>query len=99
MKGTKAVLRIVFCLTVIACVQQRAFAAGAAVTVDYRKPKQTIEGFGAGIPWVAGNINNFSAADQTTILNNLYSTTQPRAALFCVAVNTYRGQFNPAWGR
>ena len=51
MKGTKAVLRIVFCLTVIAGVQPTALAAGATVTVDYSKPRQTIAGFGASITW------------------------------------------------
>ena len=81
MKETKAILRIVLSLLVVACVHPRAEAASATVNVDYSKPKQTIEGFGAGIPWVAGNINNFSAVDQTTILDALYSTTKPSAAL------------------
>src|SRR5207245_927629 len=77
MKGTKAVLRIVFCLTVIAGVQPTALAAGATVTVDYSKPKQTIAGFGASITWLAGDLNNFSPANQTALLNLLYSTTLP----------------------
>jgi glucuronoarabinoxylan endo-1,4-beta-xylanase len=98
MEGTKAILRIVLSLLVVACIHSRAEAAGATVTVDYSKPKQTIEGFGASIPWVAGNINNFSAADQATILNALYSTTQPSAALSWVRVHTFMCQFNPSSG-
>src|SRR5205809_6690774 len=51
-------------------------AGSATVNVDFGSPLQAIEGFGAGIPWVAGNLNNFSASDQTRILDAIYSTTQ-----------------------
>jgi glucuronoarabinoxylan endo-1,4-beta-xylanase len=72
--------------------------ASVTVTVNFGQPLQTIQGFGASIPWVAGNLNNFSAADQTTILNALYSTTQPSAALSWVRVHTFMCQFNPSHG-
>ena len=88
----------VFALLVGGAWHTVAAAGGATVTVDYSKPKQTIEGFGAAIPWVAGNINYFSAADQSTILDALYSTTKPSAALSWVRVHTFMCQFNPSSG-
>jgi glucuronoarabinoxylan endo-1,4-beta-xylanase len=96
MKNT--ILQIAVFALLVGSAWQRVAAATATVTVDYSKPKQTIEGFGAGIPWVAGNINNFSAADQTTILDALYSTTKPSAALSWVRVHTFMCQFNPSSG-
>src|SRR5688500_1926453 len=72
--------------------------ASATVNVDFGQPLQAIQGFGASIPWVAGDLNSFSAADQTTILNALYSTTQPSAALSWVRVHTFMCQFNPSQG-
>ena len=61
---------------------------GVTVNVDFSKPKQTITGFGASITWIANDFHNFSAADQTTILNSLYSTTSPSAGQ-----PTQRGSF------
>jgi glucuronoarabinoxylan endo-1,4-beta-xylanase len=87
-------------LLICACAIQL-YAAGpgsATVTVNFGQPLQTIQGFGASIPWVAGNLNNFSAADQTAILNALYSTTQASAALSWVRVHTFMCQFNPSQG-
>jgi glucuronoarabinoxylan endo-1,4-beta-xylanase len=98
MKGTKAVLRIVFCLTVTAGVHERAEAAGSTVTVDYSKPKQTIAGFGASITWLAGDLNNFSPANQTALLNALYSTTLPSAGLSIIRAGSMLCQFNPSPG-
>ena len=81
MKRTNAVLAILSSLFVMGSVPQRVLAAGATVTVDYSQPKQTIAGFGASITWLAGDLNSFAPADQTTILNALYSTTTPSAGL------------------
>jgi glucuronoarabinoxylan endo-1,4-beta-xylanase len=72
--------------------------ASATVNVNFGQPLQAIQGFGASIPWVAGDLDKFSAADQTTILNALYSTTQPSAALSWVRVHTFMCQFNPSQG-
>jgi glucuronoarabinoxylan endo-1,4-beta-xylanase len=71
---------------------------GVTVNVDFSKPKQTITGFGASITWIANDFHNFSATDQTTILNALYSTTSPSAGLSWIRIGTMLCQFNPASG-
>jgi len=68
------------------------------VTVDYSKPKQTIAGFGASITWVAGDINGFAPADQTAILDALYSTTTPSAGLSIIRAGSMHCQFNSSAG-
>jgi glucuronoarabinoxylan endo-1,4-beta-xylanase len=73
-------------------------AAPATITVDYTKPKQTIAGFGASITWVAIDLKNFAAADQTTILNALYSTSIPSAGLSIVRAGSMLCEFNPSPG-
>ena len=98
MKGTKTILTIVLSLTIIAGIHETAHAAGATVTVDYGKPKQTIAGFGAAITWVAGDINGFAPADQTTILDSLYSTTTASAGLSIIRAGSMLCQFNPSAG-
>jgi glucuronoarabinoxylan endo-1,4-beta-xylanase len=73
-------------------------AGPSTTTVDFASPKQTVAGFGASITWIAGDINQFSAAQQTDILNKLYSTTQPSAGLSYVRGGTFLCEFNPAPG-
>jgi glucuronoarabinoxylan endo-1,4-beta-xylanase len=68
------------------------------VTVDYSKPKQAIAGFGASITWVAGDLNSFAPADQTAILDALYSTTSPSAGLSIIRAGSMLCQFNPSAG-
>jgi glucuronoarabinoxylan endo-1,4-beta-xylanase len=71
---------------------------GATVTVDYSKPLQTIQGFGASITWIAADLPNFAPADQTTILDALYNTNVPSAGLSWIRVGTMLCQFNPSAG-
>ncbi len=73
-------------------------AASASISVDYTRPKQTITGFGASITWLASDLNNFSAADQTAILNTLYSTTGPSAGLSIIRAGSMLCEFNPSPG-
>jgi O-glycosyl hydrolase len=79
-----------------------AFAArgggGTTVTVDFSKPLQTIEGFGAAITWVAQDLPNFSSTNQTAILDALYNTNVPSAGLSWIRVGTMLCQFNPSSG-
>jgi glucuronoarabinoxylan endo-1,4-beta-xylanase len=77
---------------------QIAFAAGATVAVDYSKPKQTLSGFGAAVTWVANDLQFFSPASQTAILDALYNTNMPSAGLSWVRVGTMLCQFNPSSG-
>src|SRR5690348_2055577 len=98
MQRSHAVFTILFSLVVIACGQQRALAAGATVTVDYSQPKQTIAGFGASITWLAGDLNNFAPADQTAVLDALYSTTKPSAGLSIIRAGSMLCEFNPSAG-
>ena len=71
---------------------------GATVNVDYSQPKQTLSGFGAAITWVANDLQNFSAANQTAILDTLYNTNAPSAGLSWIRVGTMLCQFNPSSG-
>lgn len=73
-------------------------ASGPTVTVDFSQQKQTIEGFGASITWVAQDLPNFSAANQTAILDALYNTSVPSAGLSWIRVGTMLCQFNPSSG-
>ena len=75
-----------------------ASAGSASVNVDFSQPKQTLSGFGAAITWIANDFHNFSAANQTTILNALYNTNGPSAGLSWVRVGTMLCQFNPSAG-
>src|SRR4030095_12414847 len=73
----KASLQRLLALLLIGVFSQQLYAANATVIVDYNQRKQTLAGFGASITWIASDLQNFSAADQTAILNTLYSTTSP----------------------
>lgn len=82
----------------LAAVAPTAHAATATVTVDYSKPKQTISGFGAAITWLAGDLNNFSAANQTAILDTLYNVNVPSAGLSIIRTGSHLCEFNPSPG-
>src|SRR5206468_7209137 len=97
MKGTSAVFTTLFSLLLISSAQM-AFAAGATVTVDYNQPKQTLSGFGASITWLAGDLNSFTPADQSIILDSLYSTTEPSAGLSIIRGGSMLCEFNPSAG-
>ncbi len=73
-------------------------AATANVTVDYSQPKQTLAGFGGSITWTANDLSNFSAADQTAILDDLYNTSMPSAGLSIIRAGSMLCQFEPSAG-
>jgi len=73
-------------------------AANVTVNVDYNNARQTFEGFGASVTWVANDLDKFSAAKQTQILDLLYDASKPGAALSWVRVGTFLCDFNPAPG-
>ena len=73
-------------------------AANVTVNVDYNNPRQTIEGFGAAATWVANDIDAFSPAKQTQILDLLYNTSQPGAGLSWVRVGSFLCNYNPSPG-
>jgi glucuronoarabinoxylan endo-1,4-beta-xylanase len=73
-------------------------AANVNVNVDYNSPRQTFEGFGASVTWTANDLDKFSAARQTQILDLLYKTSQPGAALSWVRVGSFLCQYNTAPG-
>jgi len=73
-------------------------AANVSVNVDYTSQRQTIEGFGASVTWVANDIDSFSPAKQTQIFDLLYNTSQPGAGLSWVRVGSFLCDFNPAPG-
>jgi glucuronoarabinoxylan endo-1,4-beta-xylanase len=73
-------------------------AANVTVNVDYNNPRQTIEGFGASATWVANDIDAFSPAKQTQILDLLYNTSQPGAGLSWVRVGSFLCNYNPSPG-
>lgn len=100
MRVRSLLLQVVLFAVVLSLVQSM-FAAGrggTTVTVDFSKPKQTISGFGAAITWVANDFQNFSAANQTAILDALYNTSVPSAGLSWIRVGTMLCQFNPSSG-
>jgi glucuronoarabinoxylan endo-1,4-beta-xylanase len=71
---------------------------GTTVTVDFAQPRQTIDGFGASITWVANDLGSFAPADQSAILDALYNPNAPSAGLSWVRVGTMLCQFNPSPG-
>jgi glucuronoarabinoxylan endo-1,4-beta-xylanase len=73
-------------------------AGPVTVTVDYNQPKQTVDGFGAAITWIAGDLNQFSPTQQTDLLNKLFSTDHPGAGLSYIRGGTFLCEFNPAPG-
>jgi glucuronoarabinoxylan endo-1,4-beta-xylanase len=73
-------------------------AANVTVNVDYNNPRQTIEGFGASATWVANDIDAFSPAKQTQILDLLYNTSQPGAGMSWVRVGSFLCNYNPSPG-
>lgn len=73
-------------------------AANVTANVDYNGPRQTVEGFGASATWVANDLDKFTAAKQTQILDLLYKTSQPGAALSWVRVGSFLCNFNPSPG-
>lgn len=85
-------------LLVLATTPTASAAGATTVTVDFSKQLQTIEGFGAAITWVAQDLPNFSAANQTAILDALYNTSVPSAGLSWIRIGTMLCQFNPSSG-
>jgi len=73
-------------------------AANVTVNVDYNSPRQTIEGFGASVTWVANDLDSFSPAKQTQILDLLYNTSQASAGLSWVRVGSFLCNYNPSPG-
>ena len=73
-------------------------AANVTVNVNYNSPQQTLEGFGASVTWVANDIDSFSPAKQTQILDLLYKTSQPSAGLSWVRVGSFLCNYNPSPG-
>ncbi|HEV2861520.1 MAG TPA: glycoside hydrolase family 30 beta sandwich domain-containing protein [Pyrinomonadaceae bacterium] len=73
-------------------------AAGVTVNVNYNSPRQTVEGFGASATWVANDLDKFSAAKQTQILDLLYDAAKPGAGLSWVRVGSFLCDFNPSPG-
>lgn len=73
-------------------------AANVSVNVDYNSPRQTVEGFGASVTWVANDLDSFSPAKQTQILDLLYNTSQPGAGLSWVRVGSFLCNYNPSPG-
>lgn len=73
-------------------------AANVTVNVDYTNQRQTIEGFGASATWVANDLDAFSPARQTQILELLYDTSKPSAGLSWVRVGSFLCDYNPSPG-
>ena len=73
-------------------------AANVTVNVNYDSPQQTFEGFGASATWVANDLDKFSPAKQTQMLDLLYDPSKPGAALSWVRVGSFLCDFNPAPG-
>ena len=73
-------------------------AANVTVNVNYNSPQQTFEGFGASATWVANDIDKFSPAKQTQMLDLLYDPSKPGAALSWVRVGSFLCDFNPSPG-
>src|ERR1051325_4787881 len=73
-------------------------AANVTVNEDYNAPRQTLEGFGASVTSPADALDKFSAARQTQILDLLYKTSAPGAALSWVRVGSFLCQYNTAPG-
>ena len=73
-------------------------AANVTVNVDYTNTRQTVEGFGASATWVANDLDAFSPAKQTQILELLYDTSKPSAGLSWVRVGSFLCDYNPSPG-
>ena len=73
-------------------------AANVSVNVDYTNQRQMVEGFGASATWVANDLDSFSPATQTQILDLLYKTSQPGAGLSWVRVGSFLCNYNPSPG-
>ncbi len=73
-------------------------AANVTVNVNYNSPRQTVEGFGASATWVANDLDKFSPAKQTQILDLLYDTSKAGASLSWVRVGSFLCDFNPSPG-
>src|SRR5215213_10171538 len=73
-------------------------AANVSVNVDYTSPRQTVEGFGASVTWIANDLDSFSPARQTQILDLLYNTSQPGAGLSWGRVGSFLCNYNPSPG-
>jgi glucuronoarabinoxylan endo-1,4-beta-xylanase len=73
-------------------------AANVSVNVDYTNPRQSVEGFGASVTWVANDLDSFSPAKQTQILDLLYDSSKPGAGLSWVRVGSFLCNFNPSPG-
>jgi len=73
-------------------------AANVTVNVFYTSPNQTVEGFGASTTWVANDLDAFSPAKQTQILDLLYNNSIPGAGLSWVRVGSFLCNFNPSPG-
>lgn len=96
-----AVLQLLLPIFLIGSSGSTLHAAGPGATtvnVDYSKPLQTIQGFGASITWIAADLSHFSSTDQTAILDALYNTNGPSAGLSWIRVGTMLCQFNPSSG-
>jgi glucuronoarabinoxylan endo-1,4-beta-xylanase len=98
MKRYQQVLVLAVTIVLFLGVVPTSFAANATVTVDYRTRKQTVSGFGASITWTANDLSRFSAADQATILNLLYSTSSPSAGISIIRAGSMLCEFNPSPG-
>ena len=73
-------------------------AASVSVNVNYTNPRQTVEGFGASVTWVANDLDSFSAAKQAQILELLYDSSKPGAGLSWVRVGSFLCDYNPSPG-
>jgi glucuronoarabinoxylan endo-1,4-beta-xylanase len=69
--------------------------ATATVLVHYDQPQQTLAGFGASITWVAADLRWFSPANQSAILDVLYSTTSPGAGLSIIRAGSMLCELSP----
>src|SRR6185369_11945695 len=72
------------------------YAANVSVNVDYTNQRQAIEGFGASVTWVANDLDSFSPAKQTQILDLLYDSSQAGAGLSWVRVGSFLCNYNPS---
>ena len=70
-------------------------AANVTVNVDYTNQRQTVEGFGASATWVANDLDAFSVAKQTQILDLLYDSSKPGAGLSWVRVGSFLCDLQP----
>ena len=91
---------LLIAITLVSCLGLPApvHAANVTVNVDYTSTRQTVEGFGASVTWVANDLDAFSASKQTQILDLLYATFKPAAGLSWVRVGSFLRNFNPSPG-